>query len=364
MLKNLNPKTRFEFWNIRILNLFRISNFEFRISPNGGFGLVEMVIVTAIVSGSLFAFLQAEILSVRLLRSEKENLEATLLAEEALEAVRSVRDESWTTISASTTNGTIYYPSVENGKWKLSTSSPGIINGKYKRFVIFSEVLRDTQDRIAASGTADPDTRKVTAYATTTTKQITLVTYITNFQSYLPRPTEAKVISFEGATTDANLASFPSNNLGDGDPAQGFTTLVDSLQVTKVELYLRRTTVSPSDVYAELRTTATGTVLGISNIITASTISSTSPAWIEFRFPDPVNLSALTKYYIRLRSIPDSTAVGSGSAGNINWFYLQTGSSPYAGGEARRYVGRLSNPTDAGQQLDQYDFGFRVYALQ
>lgn len=336
------------------------------MNKNNGFGLIEIIIVTAIVSTALFAFSQAGILSVRLLRNEKENLEATLLAQESLEAVRSVRDESWNNISV-LSNSTSYYPVVQNGKWALLSSSPGFINGKYDRYLVFDQVLRDLQDRIASSGTPDTGTRRVRAitawqkFGATTTAE--LVTYLTDFQGSLPRPQESKVIFFEDAATDADLANFPSNNSGDGDPAQSFTT-AGAIQVTKVELFLRRTTANPSNIYVELRPTPTGSVLGTSNAITASTMGSSTLSWVEFRFSESVNLNAAAVYHIRLRSSPVSTDAGSGSQGTIHWGYKQTPSSPYAGGEARRYVGRLSNPGDAGQLLDQYDFGFRVYDLQ
>ncbi|MBI2640724.1 MAG: type II secretion system protein [Candidatus Sungbacteria bacterium] len=330
-----------------------------------GFGLIEIVVVTAIVTTALFAFLQAGTLAVRLLRAEKENLEAILLAQESVEAARLLRDESWSANIASLANAANYYPVFENGKWKLSSISPGLVNGKYTRLVILDEVRRDAQDKISSSGSVDTNTRKVTARVSWSTKQTELVTYIANFPASLSWPQETKTIFFEDATTDADLANFPSNNSGNGDPAQGFTT-AGSIKVTKVELYLRRTTSAPSNIYAELRASPTGTILGTSNAITSSTVSTSSQAWVEFRFPDQVLLSASTKYYIRLRSAPSSTDAGSGSQGILNWGYAQSSGSPYGGhgNEARRYIGRLSNPNDTGQELDQYDFGFRIFALQ
>ncbi len=328
-----------------------------------GFGLIEIVVVTAVVTTALFAFSQTGILSVRLLRAEKENLEATLLAQEAMEAIRSLRDESWTNNITPMVNATTYYPIVENGKWKLSTVSPGVLNGKYTRVAIFDEVRRDAQDRISPSGTVDSGTRKVTARVTWGGKQAEIVTYITNFPASLSWPQEAKTIFFEDATTDADLANFPSANAGNGDPAQSFTT-AGAITLTKAEFYLRRITSNPSNIFVEIRTSPTGTVLGTSNTITSPTIATTSLSWVEFRFPDKVSLNASTVYHIRLRSMPSSTDAGSGSAGTIHWGYKQTSGSPYSGGQARRYIGRLSNTNDAGQLLDQYDFGFRVYALQ
>ena len=331
---------------------------------NQGFSVIEILIVTAIVTSALTGFLYTEVLSVRLLRRETDNLEATLLAQEGMEAVRSLRDESWTNNITPLVNGTLYYPIVENSKWKLITAPTGLINGRYTRQIIFDQVFRDSNDNIASTGTVDADTRKVISRVLWNDKQIELTAYLTNFQGSLTKPTEAKVISYEGATTDSNLANFPSANAGDGDPAQSFTTLASDLKVTRIDALMRSITSNPSDIYAEIRASPIGAVLGASSIITGSTITTTTPAWVEFRFNPAILISSTTLYYIRMRSIPSSTTAGSGSSGTIQWSYLQTPSSPYSGGAARRYIEHLANPLDAGVQLDQYDFGFKIYALQ
>src|SRR3989344_1836921 len=100
---------------------FQFSIFNFQAERTNGFGLVEIVVAIGIISVSLFALLQTEIAAIKLLRGEKENLEAYLLAEESLEAVRSMRDESWASNIAGVSDNTSYYPVVENGKWKLSS---------------------------------------------------------------------------------------------------------------------------------------------------------------------------------------------------------------------------------------------------
>ena len=339
--------------------LLQTNNF----SSRSGFGLIEIVIVTAIVIVTLGAFLQASTLSVRLLRTQKESLIATLLAQEGMEAVRAVRDESWTANITPLVNDTTYYPAVINNKWVMTTNNPGVQNGLYSRSITFAQVSRNGQDDIAPSGTVDTSTRKVTVTVTWGSKQEQLVAYITNFQEQLSLPTESKVISYEGAITDTDIISFPSANLGDGDPAQSFTTSASAINVTRADALLRRTANTPSDIYAEIRTTPLGTILGTSHIINASTIATSSAAWIEFRFSPEVALAASTNYVVRLRSTPTSAASGSGSKGSLDWLYLQSASSPYNGGVARRYIEKLG-PLDTGQQLDQYDFGFKIYALQ
>ncbi len=342
---------------------FSFFAFHFSFSRSG-FGIIEIVVVTAIVTLALAGFLETGALAVHLLRAEKENLEASLLAQETLEAARTLRDESWTNNIVALTIGATYYPVIENGKWKLTSANPGIINGKYTRTVTLNQVFRDTQDRIATSGTLDPNTKKITAAVSWGTKTTQMITYLTNFLSLLPQQQESKIVYFEDAPTDSNFANFPSNNAGDGDPAQSFTNSASSTQITKIELFLRRATTTPSNIYLELRSSVTGSVLGTANEINSTTIATSSLSWIEFRFPVPVSLAASVKYFIRLRSDPSSTDAGSGSLGPLDWGYRQTPSSPYAGGEAYTGIGRLSNPNDGGIKQSQYDFGFRVFALQ
>lgn len=322
-----------------------------------GFGVVEVLVVTAIITVALSGLLQTEILAIRLLHAEEQQLEAIMLAQEGLEAVRSIRDESWTNKIAPLIDATSYYPIIENSKWILSTIAPAPINGMYTRTITFASVNRNATDDIAATGTPDPNTRKITVTITWGgNKQIQLVSYITNFQETIAPSTESKVIFYESASSDTDIITFPSNNTGDGDPAQSFTTLASPLNVTRIDAYLRRITSAPSDIYAEIRTSPIGTILGTSNLITASTISASSPAWVEFRFSPTVPLAASTLYYIRLRSIPSSTTSGSGSSGALHWIYA----NGYGGGAARRYIEK-TGPLDQGQVLTQ-DFGFRIYA--
>ena len=171
-------------------------------------------------------------------------------------------------------------------------------------------------------------------------------------------------LSYETGIIDADLASFPANS-GFGDPAQSFTVASEAIYARQVGLYLRRIVADPSDVYLEIRAASTvGEVLGRSWTVDGSSLSSTL-GWTPFVFPDPVLLSAGTQYFLRLRSLPDSTVVFSGAAGTIYWGYEHAAAAPpaYPGGDAWRYVGGLDNPADAGEQLgpvDQYDFSFRI----
>lgn len=340
------------------------------IKNEKGFGLIEMIIVCGIVVMTFVVFMRAEVSALRLFRTQQENMESSLLAAEALEAVRSVRDESWTATIAWRTQSPLtspslrYYPVVISGKWSLATSSPGLVNGIYDRYVIFEKVSRNGSDAIVSSGgTDDAGTRKVTARVDWGgAKSMSVISYISNFQASLGGVTETKQsFSYEGATLETDF-NFPSGN-GNGDLTQSFTAPASAIKVSRIDLLLRRdAATAPSDVYVELRTNALGTVLGASNQIAGITIATSSVAlpWVEFRFQNPVSLNANQVYAIRLRARPSAVDSGSGGSGLLYWRYGS--SDPYAGGVASTSVARLSDPNYGGILWSNYDFGFKVYS--
>lgn len=131
-----------------------------------GFGLIEIVVATALISGSLFALALISQIATRASSEGISGLKGTYLAEEAMEAVRSIRDDGWTVNIKPLFLDEIYYPSFSFSKWSLSTTSPGLIDG-YDRQVIFEEVWRRSADDniIPAESVEDkyidPDTLKL-----------------------------------------------------------------------------------------------------------------------------------------------------------------------------------------------------------
>lgn len=146
-----------------------------------GIGLVEIIIVSAVISIGLLSIISFLIFSRGVTFEAGRKTIAVSLAEEGIEAVRGIRDESWSAVS---TSGT-YYPVISGNKWTLSGTDPGTIKNLYTRVVIIENVSRDANDDISGSGTFDPDTKKLTARISWTesgrNKQVELVTYISNF---------------------------------------------------------------------------------------------------------------------------------------------------------------------------------------
>ncbi len=315
------------------------------ITNQRGVTLIEVVIGVAIIALSFVGILIASRQYVVVGLGNTEKLQAAYFAEEGIEIVRALRDRSWNTFAALGTS-TTYYLAPVAGVWEATTTPTTTLVG-FTRTVALGSVYRNSTSHDIVSATSsnnylDPLGRFV---------RVT-VSWGGGLQT--------SAVSYEGGTTDSNLASFPSNNAGDGDPAQSFTTGSESVSAGSVALLLKRVG-SPSNVYLEIRSGSTvGVVLGTSGTVASSSIPTSALTWTSFTFSSPVPLAANTTYYLRLRSTPDSTIVFSGSAGTLNWGYLQTAQSPYAGGTAYRYVGRQGNQSDQGQSLTQYDFSFRV----
>lgn len=159
---------------------FPFSLFPFSLRERG-FGIIEILVAVAVISVALFTIQQVSFLYLKQNIENKKSLKASYYAEEALEAVRSVRDQGWTANIASLTMGADYYPIISSNKWTLSATNPGVIENIYTRQVVIDNVSRDSNDNIVSSGgTNDPNTKKATATILWEGKSTILTTYLTN----------------------------------------------------------------------------------------------------------------------------------------------------------------------------------------
>jgi len=166
-----------------------------------GQSLIELVVVLGIfvivVSVLIFLILNSYVAG----RLALEITQANFLAEEGLEATRSIRDNNWQDL----TNGE-HGLIVSGGNWQFSEESE-TIDGKFTRVVKVEEI-----DPISP----DPDRKKVTSQVTwqfteAKPQEVSLVTYLTNWQkvAILPaleirRPTA--YTDWAERTTDPELA--------------------------------------------------------------------------------------------------------------------------------------------------------------
>ena len=154
---------------------------------NKGFGLVEIVIASAVISSSIFSLSTISVLGSRLQRQSLEKIRANFLAEEGLEAMRFLRDKSWNENLANLSPGTNYYISfaTTTSEWGIGSIAQPFPDSFFERKVTAENVSRDSNDNITLSGgTNDPDSKKITVHiswqernATTT---ISLSTYLSD----------------------------------------------------------------------------------------------------------------------------------------------------------------------------------------
>ena len=148
-----------------------------------GFGLIEIIIGSAILTVSLIAISTYFQKSLQLSQDSGKTVQAGFLLEEGVEVVKFFRDTSWVNIS-SLTAGSSYYLQFDGSKW-ATTSSNVFVDGIFERKFVIDNVSRDANDDIVSSGgTNDADTKKAAVSVSwlgrngTTTKSIS--TYITN----------------------------------------------------------------------------------------------------------------------------------------------------------------------------------------
>lgn len=131
-----------------------------------GFGLLEIVIASAVVGVSIFALSSAAVLSSKLQSQSSDKIRANFLAEEAVEAMRFLRDKSWNTNLANLSPDINYYISFSTttSQWSVGQTAQPHIDSIFERKISADRVYRDLNDNIVSSGGAeDPDSKKITA---------------------------------------------------------------------------------------------------------------------------------------------------------------------------------------------------------
>lgn len=163
----------------------KISQNTVRVGESG-VGLTELVIAVAIIGVAILALWQASVYVLRNANTRQDPQIALYLAQEGIEAVRAMRDESWANNIVPAANDVRYYPVTASGAWVLSGSDPGPIQGRFYRYVVFGAVHRDSNDNVVATGgTLDNRTRRIKVTVEWdergATSSYALVTNITDF---------------------------------------------------------------------------------------------------------------------------------------------------------------------------------------
>ncbi len=145
-----------------------------------GSGMVEILIASGIISVVIMTIINvySSLASISLLNTDK--VQASFLLEEGAEAVRLLRDTSWSNISsltASTTTYYLYWPvaaTSTSATWR-ATTTPQLVDEMRRSFKVYT-VSRDSNfDIVTSGGSNDAGSRRVvitvawpTLYGTTT----------------------------------------------------------------------------------------------------------------------------------------------------------------------------------------------------
>jgi hypothetical protein len=150
-----------------------------------GFGLVEIIVGAAIFTTSIIGLTLIARFTLESSRTYLHSVQAGLLLEEGIEAVKIIRDTGWSANIATQPLATDLYLILSGGTWDLTAAPQPQIDGIFDRTIQINEVRRDsgTDDIVSSGGTIDSDTLSVTIYVSwqdRTAHSETVTAYITN----------------------------------------------------------------------------------------------------------------------------------------------------------------------------------------
>ncbi len=155
---------------------------------NRGVSLVEITIVLGLLAVVVSALVELNLTLSRRMSSASLDIAAAATAAETMEALRALRDESWSNLG-DLSPGTDYYLSFSEAakKWAIQPSDSGKISGVFSRSFRVSPVYRDLASGgvVASGGSLDVKTLLVEANIVWDergrSKDIKLQTYLTDY---------------------------------------------------------------------------------------------------------------------------------------------------------------------------------------
>lgn len=136
-----------------------------RSSSKRGISIVEIIVASAIIAISVIGIVGAIQVYLKIVFQNTRETQAVLLLDETAEALQYMRDDSFSTHFDPIIFGDTYTIFWNASGYELSTSTV-YLPYEMTRTVVFSEVERDVNDQITASGTVDPDTIKANVIIT------------------------------------------------------------------------------------------------------------------------------------------------------------------------------------------------------
>jgi Tfp pilus assembly protein PilV len=173
-----------------------------KIKNKKAFSVIEIMLASALflVMAISISSLLAQTYSSSRLGNEQSI--ATQYAAEGLDAVRSIKNQSFSSLINTTGSGV----AVSGGVWTFSGTST-VLDGEYVRTIAITDVYRDVNGNIVSSGgTLDSSTKKASStvvWSTTPSRQnsVTLTTYLTNWEAAYGGGSKGMLVYADGGTT-------------------------------------------------------------------------------------------------------------------------------------------------------------------
>lgn len=181
-----------------------------------GFSIIEIIVALGLFSIFVGIGSVGIIPSLYSNRQSAEYTSANDVANEGLEAVRSLRDQNFANIVSGT-----FGIGISNSLWKLTGSSDVVSD--FTRRIDISKVSRDTGGtQVVSGGSTDPDSFKVTStvdwkYTSNDTKSISVSTILTNWRKTMGSTSDGLIL-FSNGTVGPKWRSFnnTTNTFGVG----------------------------------------------------------------------------------------------------------------------------------------------------
>ncbi|MDO8609914.1 MAG: hypothetical protein Q7R95_05160 [bacterium] len=236
--------------------------FQKYISKKIGESLIEIILAMSLMVIVLPALMVGLISSVDGKAQLYQRVQATSLIKESEEAIRSIKENGWSTFAV---NGT-YHATISGSLWTLQPGSETLSSGITRQLVI-SNVYRNTNDQIVISptpGILDPSTKKVDTTVSWTTPLISSITST----AYLTRHENISYLQSTQANFDAGVKTntITTNNQGGevqlGAGGGGGDWCNPSLSVTTADLSRQGIPTSVSAIQGSVVTATGGNASG------------------------------------------------------------------------------------------------------
>jgi len=149
-----------------------------------GIGLIEVIVAVFVLTTVLSTLITVNNLYIKTSRANIKMTQGAYLASEAVEAIKTIRDNGWDIINAIPMNTTYYlYFNSVSSSWFATTTVESIPD--FSRSFSLNNVYRDQYGDISSSGTLDPNTKKLEVHISwhTSPEQLIekkIITYIAN----------------------------------------------------------------------------------------------------------------------------------------------------------------------------------------